>query len=105
MTALGLEEADILYLQKKKFLNLSKYSLSEVHSNAERLLFKFNRLQYTLAAPEVFVALAFANPVRLSSGPGTGSASSETQTLTRSKPHPYSMIEHAYTLALLGLGP
>ena len=41
-------------------------SLSEVHSNTGRLLFKFNHLQYTLAAPEVFVA--FANPVSLPSG-------------------------------------
>ena len=32
------------------FFNLSKYSLLEVHYNAERLLFKFNRFQYTLAA-------------------------------------------------------
>ena len=33
---------------------LSKYSLSDTHFNTGRLLFKFNRLQYTLAAPEVF---------------------------------------------------
>ena len=44
---------------QKNFLNLAK--LSEVHSNTESLLFEFNRLQYTLAAPEVFVA--FANPL------------------------------------------
>ena len=43
-----------------------KYSLSEVHSNAGRLLFEVNRLQYTLAAPEVFVASG--NPVSLPSG-------------------------------------
>ena len=47
----------------QNFLYLSKYSLSEVHSNTGRLLFEFDRLQYTLAAPEVFVA--FANPVSL----------------------------------------
>ena len=49
----------------QNFLNLSKYSLSEVQSNTGRLLIEFNRLQYTLAAPEVFVA--FANPVCLPS--------------------------------------
>ena len=45
------------------FLNLSKYSLSEVHSSTGRLLFEFNCLQYTLAALEVFV-----EPVSLPSG-------------------------------------
>ena len=45
-----------LGMSAKKNLNLSKYSLSEVHSNTGRLLFEFNCLQYTLAAPEVFVA-------------------------------------------------
>ena len=59
--ALGL----YVYLYLQKF-NLSKYSLSEVHSNTGKLLFEFNSLQYTLAAPEVF--MAFANPVSLPSG-------------------------------------
>ena len=57
-----------IYISTKKFqnfLNLSKYSLSEVHSNTGRLLFEFNRLLYILAAPEVFVV--FANPVCLPS--------------------------------------
>ena len=49
----------------QNFLNISKYSLLEVHFNAGRLLFEFNCLQYTLAAPEVFVV--FANPVSLPS--------------------------------------
>ena len=52
-------------LSAKKFQNFSKYSLLEVHSNTGRLLFEFNHLQYTLVAPEVFVA--FANPVSLPS--------------------------------------
>ena len=56
----------LIYLQNNFFLNFSKYSLLEVHSNTGRLLFEFNRLQYTLAAPEVFVAIA--NPVSLPSG-------------------------------------
>ena len=42
-----------------------KTQLSEVHSKVEKL-FKFNGLQYSLAAREVFVA--FANPVSLSFG-------------------------------------
>ena len=52
-------------MSTKFFWNLAKYSLSEVHSNTGRLLFEFNRHQYTLAAPEVFVA--FGNPVSLPS--------------------------------------
>ena len=60
--ALGL---GIYVCKFHNFLNLSKYSPSEVQSNTGRLLFKFNRFQYTLAAPEVFVA--FANPVSLPS--------------------------------------
>ena len=58
----------IIYLQKnfELFFYLSKYSLSDTHFNTGRLLFEFNRLQYTLAAPEVFVSSA--NPVSLPSG-------------------------------------
>ena len=59
----------ILYICKKMsnfFPYLSKYSLSDTHFNTGRLLFEFNRLQYTLAAPEVFVSSA--NPVSLPSG-------------------------------------
>ena len=93
----------IIYISARTFFYLSKYSLSDAHFSTGRLLFEFNRLQYTLAAPEVFVSSA--NPVILPSGYrvsivrntkillfcrlGTGSASSETQTFTRSKPHPY----------------
>ena len=58
-----------IYLQKNQFRTffyLSKYSLSDTHFNTGRLLFEFNRLQYTLAAPEVFVSSA--NPVSLPSG-------------------------------------
>ena len=50
----------------KTFSYLSKYSLSDAHFSTGRLLFQFNRLQYTLAAPEVFVSSA--NPVILPSG-------------------------------------
>ena len=50
----------------KTFSYLSKYSLSDAHFSTGRLLFEFNRLQYTLAAPEVFVSSA--NPVILPSG-------------------------------------
>ena len=83
-----------LAISTKKNLNPSKYSLSEVHSNTGRLLIEFNRLQYTLAAPEVFVA--FANPpswYRVSIVRNTN--------IDRSKPHPYGIVdtvEHAYTL-------
>ena len=50
------------------FFYLPKYSLSDAHFyiGTSRLLFEFNHLQYTLAAPEVFVASA--NPVSLPSG-------------------------------------
>ena len=50
--------------KKKLYLfYLAKYSLSDAHF---KLLFEFNRLQYTFTAPEVFVASA--NPVSLPSG-------------------------------------
>ena len=59
-----------IYISAKKirifFFYLSKYSLSDIHFNTGRLLFEFNRLQYTLAAPEIFVSSA--NPVSLPSG-------------------------------------
>ena len=53
----------IIYISARTFFYLSKYSLSDAHFSTGRLLFEFNRLQYTLAAPEVF-----ANPVILPSG-------------------------------------
>ena len=37
---------------------LSKYSLSEVYFNTHRLLIEFNGLWYSLAARQVFVAIA-----------------------------------------------
>ena len=55
-----------VYISAKLFFYLSKYSLSDAHFNTGRLLFEFNRLLYTLAAPEVFVSSA--NPVSLPSG-------------------------------------
>ena len=88
-------------LQKKfhNFLNLSKYSLSEVHSNTGRLLVEFNRLQYTLAAPEVFVA--FANPVCLPSWYRVSIV--RNTNIDRLKSHPYGIVdtvEHAYSTIL-----
>ena len=56
----------IIYISARTFFYLSKYSLSDAHFSTGRLLFEFNRLQYTLAAPEVFVSSA--NPVILPSG-------------------------------------
>ena len=56
-----------LYIYVYIYKKISEFfeSFTEVHSNTGRLLFEFNRLLYTLAAPEVFVA--FANPVCLPS--------------------------------------
>ena len=48
------------------FLYLPKYSLSEVYFNTDRLLIEFNGLSYSLAARQVFVAIA--NPDSLSFG-------------------------------------
>ena len=45
---------------------LSKYSLSELYFNTDRLLIEFNGLWYSLAAQQVFVAIA--NPDSLSFG-------------------------------------
>ena len=45
---------------------LPKYSLSEVYFNTDRLLIEFNGLWYSLAARQVFVAIA--NPDSLSFG-------------------------------------
>ena len=55
----------ILYICKT-FFYLSKYSLSEVYFNTDRLLIEFNGLWYSLAARQVFVAIA--NPDSLSFG-------------------------------------
>ena len=46
--------------------DLPKYSLSAVYSNTDRLLVEFNGLWYSLAARQVFVAIA--NPDSLSFG-------------------------------------
>ena len=45
---------------------LSKYSLSDLYFNTHRLLIEFNGLWYSLAARQVFVAIA--NPDSLSFG-------------------------------------
>ena len=63
MIALGLDYIYIIIASAKKFLKLS---LSEVHFNTGRLLFKFNGLQYHFTAGQVFVA--FVNPVSVSFG-------------------------------------
>ena len=55
----------ILYICKT-FFYLSKYSLSEVYFNTDRLLIEFNGLWYSLAARQVFVAIT--NPDSLSFG-------------------------------------
>ena len=73
----------LLYICKD-FFYLSKYSLSDAHFSTGRLLFEFNRLQYTLAAPEVFASSA--NPVILPSGYRVSIVRN-----TRSKPHPYGI--------------
>ena len=95
----GLCDRSISTKKFQNFLNLSKYSLSEVHSNTGRLLIEFNCLQYTLAAPEVFVA--FANPVCLPSWYRVSIV--RNTNIDRSKPHPYGIIdtvEHAYSTIL-----
>ena len=64
----------VMSIKKKKkstvFLEpifyLSKYSLSELYFNTDRLLIEFNGLWYSLAARQVFVAIA--NPDSLSFG-------------------------------------
>ena len=57
----------ILFISLHFFLEpnfyLPKYSLLEVYSNTDRLLIEFNGLWYSLAAQQVFVAIA--NPDRL----------------------------------------
>ena len=93
----------IIYLQKKfeLFLYLSKYSLSDIHFNTGRLLFEFNRLQYTLAAPEVFVSSA--NPASLPSGyrvsivRNTNIDQIETTPLRYCMLHARYTVEHAYS--------
>ena len=95
----------IIYLQKKFefFFYLSKYSLSDTHFNTERLLFEFNRLQYTLAAPEVFVSSA--NPVslpsryRVSIVRNTNIDQIETTPLRYCISHA-ALVEHAYSRLL-----
>ena len=59
---------DVLCLLNLHFFlePISKYSLSEVYFNTHRLLIEFNGLWYSLAARQVFVAIA--NPDSLSFG-------------------------------------
>ena len=93
----------IIYLQKnfELFLYLSKYSLSDTHFNTGRLLFEIHRLQYTLAAPEVFVSSA--NPVSLPSGyrvsivRNTNIDQIETTPLRYCMLHAIDTVEHAYS--------
>ena len=88
-----------IYLQKKieLFFYLSKYSLSDTHFNTGRLLFEFNRLQYTLAAPEVFVSSA--NPVSLPSGYRVSIVRNTNIDQIETTPLRYCLdtVEHAYS--------
>ena len=80
----------------KKFQNF--FESFKVLSNTGRLLFEFNRLQYTLAAPEVFVA--FANPVSLPSGYRVGIVRNTNIDQIKTTPLRYSQldtVEHAYS--------
>ena len=68
---------------------LSKYLLSELYFNTDRLLIKFNGLWYSLAARQVFVAIA--NPDSLSFGkesptPETHIAPNHTPTIADTVP-------------------
>ena len=87
------------YISAKLFFYLSKYSLSDAHFNTGRLLFEFNRLLYTLAAPEVFVSSA--NPVSLPSGYRVSIVRNTNIDQIETTPVRYCMlhvdtVEHAY---------
>ena len=85
------------YISAKLFFYLSKYSLSDAHFNTGRLLFEFNRLLYTLAAPEVFVSSA--NPVCLPSGYRVSIVRNTNIDQIETTPLRYCMlhaVEHAY---------
>ena len=85
------------YISAKLFFYLSKYSLSDAHFNTGRLLFEFNRLLYTLAAPEVFVSSA--NPVSLPSGYRVSIVRNTNIDQIETTPLRYCMlhaVEHAY---------
>ena len=56
----------IVYTFLEPIFYLPKYSLSVVYFYTDRLLIEFNGLWYSLAARQVFVAIA--NPVSLSFG-------------------------------------
>ena len=86
-----------LTVSAKLFFYLSKYSLSDAHFNTGRLLFEFNRLLYTLAAPEVFVSSA--NPVSLPSGYRVSIVRNTNIDQIETTPLRYCMlhaVEHAY---------
>ena len=90
----------IIYLQKnfKLFFYLPKYSLSDTHFKTGRLLFDFNRIQYTLAAPEVFVVSA--NPVSLPSRYRVSIVRNTNIDQIETTPLRYCMldtVEHAYS--------
>ena len=65
-------------------------NISDTHFNTGRLLFEFNRLLYTLAAPEVF--MASANPVSLLSGYRVSIG--RNTNIDRSIPHPYGYARY-----------
>ena len=60
---------------------LSKYSLSEVYFYTDRLLIEFNGLSYTLAARQVFMAIANPDSLRVDNA-------RNTKHCTSSKPEP-----------------
>ena len=87
-----------IYISARTFFYLSKYSLSDAHFSTGRLLFEFNRLQYTLAAPEVFVSSA--NPVILPSGYRVSIVRNTNIDQIETTPLQYCMldtVEHAYS--------
>ena len=86
------------YISARTFFYLSKYSLSDAHFSTGRLLFEFNRLQYTLAAPEVFVSSA--NPVILPSGYRVSIVRNTNIDQIETTPLRYCMldtVEHTYS--------
>ena len=90
----------IYYISARTFFYLSKYSLSDAHFSTGRLLFEFNCLQYTLAAPEVFVSSA--NPVILPSGYRVSIVRNTNIDQIETTPLRYCMhaadtVEHAYS--------
>ena len=76
---------------------LTKYSLSELYFNTDRLLIEFNGLWYSLAAQQVFVTMANPDSLLFSKGlttPETQTAPNHTPTMADTVP---KWFEHAYS--------